>query len=74
MPDIVLHEKNGWLAKPKDISNLAKGISWLLNADDNQEWIQNIRRIARETVVSGFSIENQTRKFISLYKDILKSP
>lgn len=66
--DIVDHKKNGYLARPLDISDLARGIEWVL---DNESY-SDLCLAAREKVVSTFSNQVVAKKYIKLYENILR--
>lgn len=67
--EIIEHKKNGYLAKPFDVEDLAKGIEWVL---DNSKY-QEISKNAREKIVKEFDSKLVARMYIELYKDILKN-
>jgi glycosyltransferase involved in cell wall biosynthesis len=64
--DIVDHGKNGYLAKPFDSQDLAKGINWILNHPQPR----NIARDAREKVLQEFDSVVVARKYIKLYQQM----
>jgi glycosyltransferase involved in cell wall biosynthesis len=65
--DIVDHKKNGYLAKPFESDDLANGISWCLENNNNGHLSIN----AREKVLNNFTNDIMTEKYLSLYKSIL---
>lgn len=68
--DLILHKKNGYLANPYDVSDLANGICWVLNHIKSSE----IGEMARQYVVNHFSIDIVLPKYIKLYESMLKKP
>jgi len=46
IPELVLHKKNGYLAKYKDCNDIAKGIDWVLNSADKNDLKTNARQFA----------------------------
>jgi glycosyltransferase involved in cell wall biosynthesis len=68
MPDMIEHCKNGYLAKPYQIDDLAQGLVWVLK---NQEHQQNLADRARQKVEQEFSQEIQARRYESLFSTIL---
>ncbi|WP_111638653.1 glycosyltransferase family 4 protein [Marinomonas shanghaiensis] len=65
--DLIEHQKTGYLAKPFDTADLAKGIEWVLNAKNYEEVCQN----ARDKVLCEFDSQVVAKKYIGLYKSIL---
>lgn len=70
MPDMIEHQKNGYLAEPFDANSLASGIYWLL---DSTERHQKVSEYAREKTRLKFSLEEQSEKFKRLYRKILSN-
>ncbi len=68
MPDIIKHEHNGYLARPFDPEDLAKGIEWVLESGD---YYHQLKEEARSIVQREFSQEIQARRYLELYEDIL---
>lgn len=68
MPDIIEHKKNGYLAIPFDEKELAKGISFVL--EDNEQW-KMLSRNALEKAKQTFDINLVSQKYIKLYQNIL---
>ncbi len=66
--DMIEHEKTGYLAQPYDTTDLADGIEFILSAPNYDEICQN----ARAKVMKEFDSTVVTKKYIRLYKDILK--
>ena len=66
--DIVDHRQNGYLAKPFESEDLARGIEWVLNAPNYDELCKN----ARDKVVREFDSVVVAKKYIELYEEILK--
>ncbi len=67
LKDIIDHQQNGYLAKPYEIEDLARGIAWLLE-DKNRH--QQLRIKAREKAEKQFSLELQAKRYLSLYQQI----
>ena len=66
--DIVNHKKTGYLASPFDINDFAKGIIWIL---DQINIDNNINNFAREKAVKNWDYSVVTRKYETLYKEII---
>jgi glycosyltransferase involved in cell wall biosynthesis len=70
IPDLIEHQKNGYLAEPFVIEDLTKGISWIL-AD--QERYRQLVVNARQKIVEDFSLRLQVERYLSLYQDLITS-
>lgn len=68
--DMIEHQKNGYLAKPFDTTDLAHGIKWVL--EDNIKW-RKLSENARVTVINKFDIIKVAKRYENLYMDILKN-
>lgn len=68
MPDMIEHQKNGYLAQPYEIDDLAQGIAWVL---ENKERHQKLSHRAREKVEQEFTLKIQASRYLSLFTDIL---
>jgi len=66
--DIVDHEQNGYLAKPFDTIDLAKGICWAMEDSQKRE---RLGRKAREKAVSKFEIRGIAAQYFGLYENIM---
>jgi len=69
IPDMVDHQKNGYLATPFDVSDLASGIAWVLNS--NEEDYRNLSINARQKVEENFTLDLQVKRYVSLYRKLL---
>jgi glycosyltransferase involved in cell wall biosynthesis len=68
MPDMIEHQKNGYLAKPYDTQDLAVGIDWILS--DSERW-NNLSERARKKAEQEFDIKLIAQKYLDLYENIL---
>ena len=68
MPDMIEHQQNGYLAKPFDVEDLARGIAWILEASNSEDC--KLGHYAREKVEREFKLEIQARRYLSLYENI----
>jgi glycosyltransferase involved in cell wall biosynthesis len=64
--DLILHKENGYLAKPFDILDLAKGIDYVLG--DNKE---RLSLNARKLILEKYNHIDIIKKYLELYKSIL---
>lgn len=65
MCDMIEHEQNGYLAKPLDVDDLARGIAWVL---EDEERLQKLGVNSREKVEQNFTLEIQANNYISVYQ------
>ncbi len=68
IPDMVEHGLNGYLARPYDTEDLARGIAMLL---DDTELRQRMGEAGRKKIDREFSMPVVARQYIALYEDIL---
>ncbi len=68
MSDMITHQHNGYLAKPFDTDDFAKGISWILEDGDRY---QRLSHQAREKAEKEFSQELQAKRYLKLFEEIL---
>jgi glycosyltransferase involved in cell wall biosynthesis len=68
VPDLIDHERNGYLAQPFEPADLARGISRIL---DDEKLAREISYNARRTIEESFAIESVAARHINLYKEIL---
>lgn len=69
IPDMIDHQKNGYLAKSFDTEDLARGIKWVL--EDNTK-LKELSKNARLTAMNKFDIIKVAKRYKNLYEDILK--
>ncbi len=70
LKDIVDRQQNGYLAKPYEIEDLARGIAWVLEDPDRH---QKLCRSARLKVEEKFTLQVQARAYKNLYEEILQA-
>jgi glycosyltransferase involved in cell wall biosynthesis len=70
MPDLIEHKNNGYLAKPFEPEDLARGIEWIL---EDEERKNRISQKAREKAVECFEIKKVAKQYLKLYKEVLDS-
>ncbi len=69
LPDMIEHQRNGWLARPFDSADLAEGIRWLTRHPQPGQ----LRRAAREKAVSEYNLTKMSHRYMVLYEDVLKA-
>ncbi len=67
--DLIDHQKNGYLASPKDSRDLAKGIEQIIQADNPASF----RESARKKITSSYSSNLIAKKYLHLYESVLQS-
>jgi glycosyltransferase involved in cell wall biosynthesis len=65
MPDMIEHQKNGYLAEGFQVEDLARGIAWVLERNDKLSFY------ARQKAEQEFALEIQARRYFSLFKEVL---
>ncbi|WP_017651405.1 glycosyltransferase family 4 protein [Fortiea contorta] len=68
LKDIVDHQQNGYLAKPYEIEDLAKGITWIL---ENPERHDKLSYYSRQKAEQKFTVEIQANRYLNLFNEIL---
>lgn len=68
IPDMISHNGNGYLVRAFDTDDLVNGIKWVIENDErHKELAVNTRKKA----VMEYSLENQAKRYLSLYEDVL---
>lgn len=68
LPDIVCHEKTGYLARAFDSEDLAQGIEWVLS---DQVRYANLCANSRQYAVTRFSYPVVAQAYLDVYKDVM---
>jgi glycosyltransferase involved in cell wall biosynthesis len=68
LKDIVDQMENGYLAKPYETEDLARGIAWVL---ENPERHQKLSTNAREKAEREFTQELQASRYLSIFKELV---
>jgi glycosyltransferase involved in cell wall biosynthesis len=68
MADMIEHRRNGYLARPFDRDDLARGIVWVL---EDKERHQELSRQARWKVERDFDMFKVTSRYVDLFKQVL---
>ncbi len=69
LPDILIHQQNGWLAPAFDTQDLAKGIAWVL--EDKARW-QTLSTSARQHALERFSPAVITQQYVQVYQQAIE--
>jgi len=67
--DIVEHKITGYKAKPFDSKDLANGIKWVLNLDENG--YNKLCENARKKVLNEFDSKVVAKRYIELYREMI---
>ena len=68
LPDIIEHEKTGYLAKPFHTESLAEGIRWILAKPDR---LHRLSENARDRACQLWSVELVSGMYLNLYRSVL---
>jgi glycosyltransferase involved in cell wall biosynthesis len=66
MSDMIVHKENGYLAKPFDTEDLAKGIEWVVKQDQRKK---NLSQASRKYVENNFDLKMIAEKYRDLYSN-----
>lgn len=69
LPEMIEHQKTGWLAKAFDAEDLAAGIGWLARHPDQE----SLRQAARDKALADYSMERMMERYAALYAELLGS-
>ncbi len=67
MPEMIVHEKNGYLARPYDVADLADGVKWWLESGRGDDVRDYALRRSRGMHNPGATVE----RYVSLYEGVL---
>ncbi|MEG4571938.1 glycosyltransferase family 4 protein [Microcoleus sp. N3A4] len=67
LPDMIEHCSNGYLAKPYETEDLARGIAWVLEDPDRH---QKLCARARQKVEQEFTLDIQANRYLSLFSEL----
>ena len=69
IPDLIDHGANGYLARPFEPADLARGMAWILELDENRR--SELSGSARRKVELNFTIEAVAQRYVELYNTLL---
>lgn len=70
IPEIIIHEENGYLVERENVGELICGISYFL---ENEEKRQLAGKAARQRVIQQFNDKQMVTDYINLYEELLKN-
>lgn len=68
VPDLIDHEVNGYLAQPFEPADIARGIAWVL---ENNDQLAGVSLRARQKIENKFAMEKVASQHRSLYQELL---
>jgi glycosyltransferase involved in cell wall biosynthesis len=68
MPDMVVHQKNGYLAPGFETDQLAHGLRWVLEDTYRRTCLS---KEARNTVLNAFTLQHAASRYLELYAELL---
>jgi glycosyltransferase involved in cell wall biosynthesis len=68
MPDLIEHQRQGYLAQSFDTADLAQGIAWVL-ADSSRQ--QQLGQAARRKAEQHFDVNQQAQRYYALFAELL---
>ena len=66
IPEIVNHQKTGYIARYKNVDDLITGIQWMLSRSSVEQTA--MRQAAAAKIRSGFTLEKMADQYLNLYK------
>ncbi|OGN00908.1 MAG: hypothetical protein A3B91_01250 [Candidatus Yanofskybacteria bacterium RIFCSPHIGHO2_02_FULL_41_29] len=69
IPELVEHQKTGYIARYKDSEDLTAGVRWMLTLSPAER--DAMRESAVSKILSGFTLDHMTRQYLELYKSML---
>ncbi len=69
MPDMIEHQRTGYLARPYETIDLANGISWVLN--DDERW-NILSHQARQKAENEFDLDVIAKRYVALYQGLVE--
>ena len=66
IPELVEHQKTGYIARYKDTDDLITGVRWMLSRSPVERAVMREAAIAK--IHSGFTLEKMTDQYLDLYK------
>lgn len=67
IPQMISHMHDGYLARPQDAADLARGLRWLLTEADTDE----LARLNRTAALSQYSESRVAERYIELYRQLI---
>lgn len=68
MSDMIVHKENGYLAKPFDTEDLARGIEWIVEQDKRKK---KLSQASRKCVENIFELKKVAQNYANLYSQVI---
>lgn len=69
LPDLIDHEKTGYLARPFEAEDLSAGLAWVLSGENT---CRKMGERARAKVEADFALEKIAGRYADLYQELLE--
>ena len=70
MPDMIEHEVTGYLARPFDVHDLAKGLAWVLS---DRARLRSLKEAARRKAEHEFGSDRQAERMLAIYEEAMRA-
>ena len=70
IPDMISHLKTGYIAKSRNVNDLANGIYWALTINNYDD----ISNLCRKTAEENYGLNVQAYKYLNKYKYLMNKP
>lgn len=68
IPDMITHQRTGWISKPYDTVDFSVGIHWVLKDEQRRLFLS---RNARSQMINKYSTNIIAEKYLNLYEQII---
>ncbi len=68
LPDLIEHQRSGWLALPHQAEDLARGIVWVLGDEERR---RGLGARARQKTEQEFELTRVARRHVDLYREVM---
>lgn len=70
IPEVIIHKKNGYIARHKDADDLIKGVEYIMSLSDST--LLNISSDLTKEIKKNFSLDKMTGEYLKLYNRLLE--
>lgn len=68
--EVLVSGENGYLAEYKNMNSLSSGIEYILSLDEDK--LEKMKKESSSKIREFFGVEKMTKKYLSLYEDLIK--